>query len=124
MVPAAHAFDYTQSAGTARPSALASRAEMQARVRGMDGEEAMREVARLFAGQFLGELWSAMRRTVRESPIGHGGTGERVFRDFADREAAMQVAYGGGFGLADLVYQSLNRRGAIRTPPPAEEPTV
>jgi Rod binding domain-containing protein len=80
----------------------------------MDAESALREVSRLFAGQFLGELWSAMRKTVPESEFGHGGAGERMFRDLADREAAMQVAYGGEFGLAELVYQSLSRRGAVR----------
>jgi len=76
-------------------------------------DKALREGAALFAGFFLGQVFKIMRQSVRETAFGHGGAGERLFRQMADEEIGMAAARQNAGGLSDLVYRSLTRQVRI-----------
>ncbi len=76
-------------------------------------DKALREVSALFAGFFLGQLFKIMRQSVRETSFGHGGNGERLFRQLADEEIGVAAARQNAGGLTDLVYRSLARQARI-----------
>jgi len=69
----------------------------------------LRAAARELEAYFLLVLMREMRKTVPENPMFHGGKTEKIFQDFLDEEIAAEVARSGKLGLADLIYQSLEK---------------
>lgn len=67
----------------------------------------VREVAEDFVSVFMNQVMKSMRATVQENPAMHGDNGEKFFQEMLDGEQAKFLAKGSGYGLTELVYQSL-----------------
>src|SRR4051812_7776266 len=65
----------------------------------------LREAAKLYEEQFLGEMVKAMRKTVSESDFLKPGMGEKIYRDQLDQQYVENWADQGGIGLADLIVE-------------------
>lgn len=77
-------------------------------------DERLRDVSEKFAGFFMGMMMKMMRKTVKQSEFGHGGSGEQMFQDLADDEIGKKAGSTGAYGLADIIYQSLNRKQSAK----------
>ena len=73
----------------------------------------MRDAAERFTGFFLGFMLKEMRKTVQQTPFGHGDSAERVFQELADEAYADEAAKSRINPITDLVYQSLMRGATI-----------
>ena len=70
-------------------------------------EARIRGVAEDFVSVFMAQVMKSMRATVPENPAMHGDNGEKFFQEMLDSEQAKTLAGGQGYGLTELVYQSL-----------------
>lgn len=70
-------------------------------------EKKVREVAEDFVSVFMNQITKSMRATVQENPEMHGDNGEKFFQDMLDTEYSKQMARGSGYGLTDLIYESM-----------------
>ncbi len=87
---------------------------------GQAGEDAKtRQVAEEFVSVFMNQVMKSMRSTVSENPAFHGDNGEKFFQEMLDTEQSKSLAKGRGYGLTDLIYQSLVRMSH----PPATFPS-
>jgi Rod binding domain-containing protein len=59
---------------------------------------------------FLGQAFRMMNNHEPVSDFGTGGSAEKMFKDLQYDEYAKEIASGEGYGLSDLVYQSLARK--------------
>lgn len=85
-------------------------------------EKKVREVAEEFTAVFMNQIMKSMRSTVQENPAMHGDNGEKFFQEMLDTEQSKSLAKGSGYGLTDLIYQSMMT--SYRTArPEAEEQT-
>ena len=63
-----------------------------------------------FEAIFIAHLFKTMRTSSEEeSGLWGKGMGNDLFRDLFDTEVARKMAYGGGIGLAELLYKGLDR---------------
>jgi flagellar protein FlgJ len=83
----------------------------------------IRGVAEDFVSVFMSQVMKSMRSTVRENPAMHGDNGEKFFQGMLDDEQAKTLAKGDGYGLTELIYQSLlaNNRLALASSAGAAE---
>ncbi len=82
---------------------------------GMSEEERkLRRVSEEFASFFIGQLFTSMRQTVKKSELMDGGFAEDIFQSMADTEMARETARGSGYGLTELIYQSLAPRARVQ----------
>lgn len=81
----------------------------------------LRGVAEEFVSVFMNELTKSMRATIQENPEMHGDNGEKFFQQMLDQEYSSSMAKGSGYGLTDLVYQSLASKARVQS---AEEPVA
>ncbi|MDR1613276.1 MAG: rod-binding protein [Planctomycetota bacterium] len=72
-----------------------------------DVDSRLREVAADFVSVFMNQMVKSMRSTVQENQLASGGKGERFFQELLDSEYSKGMAAGSGYGLTDLVHQSL-----------------
>ncbi len=72
-------------------------------------ETKVRGVAEEFVSVFMNQVMKSMRSTVQENPKMHGDNGEKFFQEMLDSEQAKSLSKGSGYGLTELVYQSLMR---------------
>lgn len=70
-------------------------------------EAKVRQVSEDFVSVFMNQVMKAMRATVPENPAMHGDNGEKFFQEMLDTEQSKSLAKGSGYGLTDLVYQSM-----------------
>lgn len=70
-------------------------------------ESKVRGVAEEFVSVFMNQVMKSMRATVPENPAMHGDNGEKFFQEMLDTEQSKTLAKGSGYGLTELVYQSL-----------------
>lgn len=70
-------------------------------------ETKVRGVAEDFVSVFMNQVMKSMRSTVPENPAMHGDNGEKFFQEMLDTEQSKTLAKGSGYGLTELVYQSL-----------------
>lgn len=70
-------------------------------------EAKVRQVSEDFVSVFMNQVMKAMRATVPENPAMHGDNGEKFFQEMLDTEQSKFLAKGSGYGLTDLVYQSM-----------------
>ena len=68
----------------------------------------LREATREFESMFLHQLMKAMRATVPQGDLFHGGQSGKIYTDMLDQEIA-KVASKRGVGMANLLYQQLRR---------------
>lgn len=82
-------------------------------------ERQVRDVAKLYEGQFLRELVRQMRGTVPDSGLIEQSMGEKIYREELDNQYVESWVNEGGIGLADLIYdQILEKYGAQIKPAP------
>ena len=81
----------------------------------------VRKVAEEFVSVFMAQVMKAMRATVRENPAVHGDNGEKFFQEMLDGEQAKTLAQGSGYGLTELVYQSLLANSRVAAIPVSGE---
>lgn len=78
--------------------------------------QALRETARQFEGLFLQMMLKSMRNTVSgESLFDNDQT--RFYQGMVDQQLALDLANGGGIGLAELLYQQLGGKPEISSGP-------
>ncbi len=79
-------------------------------------EKKVRQVSEEFVSVFMNEVMKSMRATVHETKEFHGDNGEKFFQEMLDTEQSKQLAQGSGYGLTDLIYQSLMSQYRVSTP--------
>ncbi len=84
-------------------------------------EKKVREVAEDFVSVFMNQITKSMRSTVQENPEMHGDNGEKFFQDMLDSEYSKSMAKGSGYGLTDLIYESMMSSYRVREAPAAGE---
>lgn len=84
-------------------------------------EKKVREVAEDFVSVFMGQITKSMRATVQENPAMHGDNGEKFFQDMLDSEYSKSMAKGSGYGLTDLIYESMMASYRVQQGPQAGE---
>lgn len=88
--------------------------ETLAQVRvGLAREKELRRVSEQFAGFFLGQMLKLMRKTVKLTELGHGGSAERIFQELVDEEMGMEMGRGDTYSLGNLIYESLMRKDLL-----------
>lgn len=97
--------------GRSREKEMADRAEAIQKGRsvseGQNLESKVRGVAEDFVSVFMNQIMKSMRATVQENPEMHGDNGEKFFQEMLDTEQSKALAKGSGYGLTDLIYESL-----------------
>ena len=73
-------------------------------------DEKLRKVASQLEGQFVQQMFKAMRETVpQQDGIVSGGTGEELFTSLMDQHLAAETPKHWEGGLAEAVYRQLRR---------------
>ena len=79
-----------------------------------DVERQVRGVAEEFVSVFMNQVMKSMRSTVQENPAMHGDNGEKFFQEMLDTEQSKSLAKGSGYGLTDLIYESMMASYRVR----------
>jgi peptidoglycan hydrolase FlgJ len=69
----------------------------------------IKKVSKEFEALFVGMMMKSMRATVGKDSVTGGGHGEEMYRSLLDQEYANAAAQGGGFGIARMIEQQLER---------------
>jgi Rod binding domain-containing protein len=97
--------------GNRREEREAARAEAIRAGRGIQNQEQLekkvRSVAEDFVSVFMNQVMKSMRNTVQETDFMHGDNGEKFFQEMLDTEQSKQLAKGSGYGLTNLIYESM-----------------
>ena len=83
-------------------------------------ESKVRGVAEEFVSVFMNQVMKSMRATVDENPAMHGDNGEKFFQDMLDTEQSKSLATGSGYGLTDLIYESMMSSYRMQQQPQSE----
>ncbi|MCC8166946.1 MAG: rod-binding protein [Planctomycetes bacterium] len=78
-------------------------------------EKKVRGVAQVFVSVFMNQVMKSMRATVNENEAMHGDNGEKFFQDMLDTEQSKTLAQGSGYGLTDLIYESMMASYRVRS---------
>lgn len=70
-------------------------------------EKKLRDVAKMYEGQFLREMVKAMRGTVTDSGFIKENQAEKIFREQLDQEYTDKWVDRGGLGFQDIIYNQL-----------------
>lgn len=101
----------TLAIGKQRERQAAQRAEAVRLGRSANSPEQMekkvREVAEDFVSVFMNQIMKSMRSTVQENSAMHGDNGEKFFQEMLDSEYSKTFSKGSGYGLTDLIYESM-----------------
>lgn len=101
----------TMGLGRRREQQAAQRAEAVRLGRSANSPEQMekkvREVAEDFVSVFMNQIMKSMRSAVQENPAMHGDNGEKFFQEMLDSEYSKSLSKGSGYGLTDLIYESM-----------------
>ena len=84
-------------------------------------ESKVREVAEEFVSVFMNQVMKSMRATVNETPEFHGDNGEKFFQEMLDTEQSKTLAKGSGYGLTDLIYESMMTSYRVQQPQEVSE---
>jgi Rod binding domain-containing protein len=110
----------TAAFGNRRDEQAANKLEAmrQGRAGASGGEEQLekkvRGVAEEFVSVFMNQIMKSMRSTVQENPAMHGDNGEKFFQEMLDTEQSKTLAAGSGYGLTDLIYESMMSSYRVR----------
>lgn len=94
---------------------LAGSAARSSTATGKVEDPKLRGVAEEFVSVFMNEVMKSMRATVQENPQMHGDNGEKFFQQMLDQEYSSTLSKGSGYGLTDLVYQSLASKARVQS---------
>ncbi len=78
-------------------------------------EKKVRGVAEDFVSVFMNQVMKSMRATVDQNEAMHGDNGEKFFQDLLDTEQSKTLAQGSGYGLTDLIYESMMASYRVRS---------
>ncbi|MCC8108207.1 MAG: rod-binding protein [Planctomycetes bacterium] len=78
-------------------------------------ERKVRGVAQDFVSVFMNQVMKSMRATVNENEAMHGDNGEKFFQEMLDTEQSKTLAQGSGYGLTDLIYESMMASYRVRS---------
>ncbi len=92
-----------------RPTEMPGIAVLQPRAETAARETAAHEAAQAFEAAFLAEMLKHSGLNAMPDGFG-GGAGEDAFSGFLTREYARLLAEGGGFGLAEQVFEAIKAR--------------
>ena len=67
----------------------------------------LREAAQEFESLFIDQMMKSMRSTVPDDSLTGSDSGQGIFNDMLDQERSRQIAFTGGFGIGDMLYQQL-----------------
>jgi Rod binding domain-containing protein len=67
----------------------------------------LREASQEFESLFIAQMMKSMRATVPQSKLLGSDSGQGMFRELLDQELSRQIAFAGGFGIGDILYQQL-----------------
>jgi Rod binding domain-containing protein len=67
----------------------------------------LREATQEFESLFIAQLMKSMRGSVPQSKLMGSDSGPGMFREMLDQELSRQIAFAGGFGIGDILYQQL-----------------
>lgn len=70
----------------------------------------LRKACRDFEAVFTYQLMKSMRSTVEKCDLFHGGQSEEIYESLLDQEYAKLMSGAGNKGLADILYQQLQRQ--------------
>ena len=87
-------------------------------------EKKVRQVSEDFVSVFMNQVMKSMRATVQENPMMHGDNGEKFFQEMLDTEQSKQLAKGSGYGLTDLIYESMMASYRVSEVPQQNQETV
>jgi peptidoglycan hydrolase FlgJ len=68
---------------------------------------ALRQATQEFESLFIAQMMKTMRGTVPQSGLMGSDSGQGIFREMLDQELSRQIAFAGGFGIGDILYQQL-----------------
>ncbi len=71
----------------------------------------MKQTARDFEAIFVQQIFKEMRKTVPEGGLLPRGQAEEIYSDLQDMEAAKLVAAQGGIGLAEMLFEQMQKVG-------------
>ncbi|MCB9073245.1 MAG: rod-binding protein [Bdellovibrionaceae bacterium] len=75
-----------------------------------DLDTQLRQAAKMYEQQFLGEMMRAMRKTVEHSEVTKPSMAEKIYQDELYSQYAEKWVDNGGNGLADLIYKELKEK--------------
>lgn len=78
-------------------------------------EKKVRGVAEDFVSVFMNQVMKSMRATVNQNEAMHGDNGEKFFQEMLDTEQSKTLAQGSGYGLTDLIYESMMASYRVRS---------
>ncbi len=90
------------------PSMLSAQRKVENEIESKKGQ--LREVAKLYEGEFLKEMVRQMRKNVGESGFIEKGMAEKIFEGELDNKYVESWTEHGGVGLADMIYDQLIER--------------
>ena len=67
----------------------------------------LRRATQEFESILIAQRMQTMRATVPDDGLIGSDSGQGMFRDMLDQEFCRQIAFAGGFGIGDLLYQQL-----------------
>jgi peptidoglycan hydrolase FlgJ len=86
-------------------------------------EERLRGVVKQLEGVFVEQLYKAMRATVPDEGITHGGSGEEMFAGLLDQHLATETPKQWDHGLGDALVEQLRPALARVAPTDPNTPT-
>ena len=106
--------------GNSREERESARAEAIRAGRGIQNQEQLekkvRSVAEDFVSVFMNQVMKSMRDTVHQTDLMHGDNGEKFFQEMLDTEQSKQLAKGSGYGLTNLIYESMMASYRVQQP--------
>lgn len=84
-------------------------------------DQKLKNVAKLYEKQFLGQMLKAMRSTVSESEFVKANQAEKIFKEQLDQQYVDKWGENGGIGLSTIIYDQLLQKlgpslGITRSP--------
>jgi Rod binding domain-containing protein len=67
----------------------------------------LRDATQEFESLFIAQMMKSMRGTVPQSGLMGSDSGQGIFREMLDQELSRQIAFAGGFGIGDMLYEQL-----------------
>lgn len=111
----------TREERAAERAKAAREAMSAARTGEEDPDPKLRGVAGEFVSMFMNMVVKSMRANVPQNQEFHGDNGEKFFQDLLDAEYSKSLAGGSGYGLTDLVYESLLAKTRFGAPPAGDD---
>lgn len=98
---------------------IALQPNMQERLKEQDQQ--IRDAAKMYEQQFLGEMVKAMRQTVQEDGVVKTNFAEKLYRQQLDDQYVDSWSAQGGVGLSEIIYKQIKERYFPEAPSPTPQ---